>query len=189
VFFVITSSPALHDLVDYFGPEVSASVVNREHAVDHKRKRHGKTLIWVGAQNLMPLVGIPPNATGLVFGKAVQDNLGIWAYFLGTAIHFVYAIAWGVLFAAIWPYFRRRGYEATFIALFYAIIRNVDGAAFRGEIRPTAHSPLNAPCPSPAGTQWPLRSAEHVRELTSASQKNPPTTSAIEITFLITIAL
>ncbi|CAG9259383.1 hypothetical protein [Paraburkholderia unamae] len=81
-----------------------------------------EALIWVGAQHLMPLAGIPRNATGLVFGKAVQDGLGIWAYFLGTAIHFVFAIAWGVLFAAIWPYFRRRGYEATFIALFYAIL-------------------------------------------------------------------
>jgi hypothetical protein len=81
-----------------------------------------EALIWVGAQHLMPLAGIPRNATGLVFGKAVQDGLGIWAYFLGTAIHFFFAITWGVLFAAIWPYFRRRGYEATFIALFYAII-------------------------------------------------------------------
>ena len=27
----------------------------------------------------------------------------------------------GVLFALIWPYFRRRGFEATFVALFYAI--------------------------------------------------------------------
>ncbi|MEX3946261.1 hypothetical protein AB4Y45_28990 [Paraburkholderia sp. EG287A] len=81
-----------------------------------------EALIWVGAQHLMPLAGIPRNATGLVFGKGVQDSLGIWAYFLGTAIHFFFAIAWGVLFAAIWPYFRRRGYEATFVALFYAIL-------------------------------------------------------------------
>jgi hypothetical protein len=81
-----------------------------------------EALIWVGVQHLMPLAGIPRNATGLVFGKAFQEALGIWAYLLGTAIHFMFAIGWGVLFAAIWPYFRRRGYEATFIALFYAII-------------------------------------------------------------------
>jgi hypothetical protein len=81
-----------------------------------------EALVWVGAQHLMPLAGIPRNATGLVFGKAVQDELGIWSYFLGTAIHFTFATAWGVLFAFVWPYFRRRGYEATFIALFYAII-------------------------------------------------------------------
>ncbi|TKC81751.1 hypothetical protein FAZ69_27525 [Trinickia terrae] len=80
-----------------------------------------EALIWVGAQHLMPLAGIPRNATGLVFGKDFQESIGIWAYFLGTAIHFFFAIAWGVLFAAIWPYFRRRGYEATFVALFYAI--------------------------------------------------------------------
>lgn len=81
-----------------------------------------EALIWVGVQHLMPLAGIPRNATGLVFGKAVQETLGIWAYLLGTLIHFSFAIGWGVLFALIWPYFRRRGYEATFIALFYAII-------------------------------------------------------------------
>jgi hypothetical protein len=80
-----------------------------------------EALIWVGAQHLMPLAGIPRNATGLVFGKAVQDSLGIWAYFVGTGIHFVFATGWGILFAMIWPYFRRRGFEATFVALFYAI--------------------------------------------------------------------
>ncbi|CAG4888536.1 hypothetical protein [Paraburkholderia saeva] len=81
-----------------------------------------EALVWVGVQHLMPLAGIPRNATGLVFGKAVQESLGIWAYFLGTGIHFVFASAWGILFSLIWPYFRRRGYEATFIALFYAIL-------------------------------------------------------------------
>jgi hypothetical protein len=81
-----------------------------------------EALVWVGAQQLMPLAGIPRNATGLVFGKHVQESLGIWAYVVGTGIHFVFAAAWGVLFAAIWPYFRQRGYEATLIALFYAVI-------------------------------------------------------------------
>jgi hypothetical protein len=81
-----------------------------------------EALVWVGAQHLMPLAGIPRNATGLVFGKHVQDSLGILAYVLGTGIHFVFAAAWGVLFAAVWPYFRRRGYEATLVALFYAVI-------------------------------------------------------------------
>jgi hypothetical protein len=81
-----------------------------------------EALVWVGAQHLMPLAGIPRNATGLVFGKAVQESLGATAYVVGTGIHFVFAIAWGILFAVIWPYFRRRGYEATFIALFYAVV-------------------------------------------------------------------
>ncbi|RDK00862.1 hypothetical protein [Paraburkholderia lacunae] len=81
-----------------------------------------EALIWVGAQHLMPLAGIPRNATGLVFGKQVQESIGIWAYVVGTGIHFVFAIAWGVLFATIWPYFRRRGYEATLVALFYAVL-------------------------------------------------------------------
>lgn len=81
-----------------------------------------EALIWVGAQHLMPLAGIPRNATGLVFGKEFQESIGIWAYFLGTAIHFFFTLVWGILFAAIWPWFRRRGIEATLVALFYAMV-------------------------------------------------------------------
>jgi hypothetical protein len=78
--------------------------------------------VWVGVQHLLPLTGIPSNATGLVFGKDVQQSLGLGAYILGTVIHFSFALGWGVLFAFIWPFFRRRGFEATFVALFYAAI-------------------------------------------------------------------
>jgi hypothetical protein len=81
-----------------------------------------EAIVWVGAQHLMPLAGIPRNATGLVFGKEVQDSLGAAAYVVGTAIHLVFALAWGVLFAFIWPFFRRRGFEATLVALFYAVV-------------------------------------------------------------------
>ncbi|NTI17010.1 hypothetical protein G6L29_15320 [Agrobacterium rhizogenes] len=81
-----------------------------------------EAIVWVGIQQLMPLAGIPRNATGLVFGKGVQESLGLTAYFLGTAIHFSFVFAWGIAFACIWPYFRRRGYEATFVALFYAVV-------------------------------------------------------------------
>jgi hypothetical protein len=49
-----------------------------------------EAIVWVGAQHLMPLAGIPRNATGLVFGKAVQDSLGPLAYVVGTAIHFFF---------------------------------------------------------------------------------------------------
>ncbi|WP_396333587.1 hypothetical protein [Burkholderia anthina] len=66
--------------------------------------------------------GIRGGATGLVFGKAVQDALGVGSYFLGTAIHFAFALSWGIVFAVIWPWFRRRGFEATFVALFFAIV-------------------------------------------------------------------
>jgi hypothetical protein len=68
-----------------------------------------EAVVWVWAQHLMPLAGIPRNATGLVFGQAVQNSLGAAAYIVGTAIHLVFALAWGVLFAFIWPFFRRRG--------------------------------------------------------------------------------
>jgi hypothetical protein len=81
-----------------------------------------EALVWVGVQHLMPLAGIPRNATGLVFGKEVQESLGLAAYFVGTAVHFVFALAWGVLFALLWPAFQRRGYEATLVALFYAVV-------------------------------------------------------------------
>jgi hypothetical protein len=80
-----------------------------------------EAVVWVGAQHQMPFSGIFRNATGLVFGKDVQASLGWLAYVIGTAIHFFFSVAWGVLFARIWPYFRQRGYEATFVALFYAM--------------------------------------------------------------------
>ena len=81
-----------------------------------------EAIVWVGVQHLMPMAGIPRNATGLVFGKEVQESLGALAYLVGTGIHFFFCFAWGVLFAFAWPYFRRRGYEATLVALFFAII-------------------------------------------------------------------
>lgn len=80
-----------------------------------------EAIVWVGVQHQMPLDGIPANATGLVFGKAFQTSLGLGAHVLGTLIHFGFALAWGVLFAVIWPAFRRRGWEATLLALFYAV--------------------------------------------------------------------
>jgi hypothetical protein len=81
-----------------------------------------EAIVWVGIQHLMPMQGIPANATGLVFGKAVQASLGPLSYVIGTSIHFFFSALWGVGFALIWPYFRKRGYEATLVALFYAVI-------------------------------------------------------------------
>jgi hypothetical protein len=81
-----------------------------------------EAIVWVGVQHLLPLSGIPANAVGLVFGKPTQAALGLTAYVVGTAIHFTFAMAWGVLFALIWPFFRRRGVEATLVALFYAVV-------------------------------------------------------------------
>jgi len=81
-----------------------------------------EAIVWVGVQGLMPLAGIPRNATGLVFGKSAQTALGPGAYLLGAAIHFSFALFWGVVFALVWPWFRRRGVEATLVALFYAVL-------------------------------------------------------------------
>jgi hypothetical protein len=80
-----------------------------------------EAIVWVGIQHLMPLAGIPRNATGLVFGKDVQDSLGAVAYLVGTGIHFFFALAWGVAFAWVWPTFARRGYEASLVGMFFAV--------------------------------------------------------------------
>ncbi|MBC2666842.1 hypothetical protein H7F51_15090 [Novosphingobium flavum] len=80
-----------------------------------------EAVVWVGLQHMMPLAGIPRNAVGLVFGKPVQEALGPIAYVLGTGIHFAFALFWGAVFALVWPALRRRGWEATMAALFYAV--------------------------------------------------------------------
>ncbi len=67
--------------------------------------------MWDWAQHQMPLIGIPGYATGLAFGKEAQQAPGSFSYLLRTAIHFFFCVVWGVLFAAFWPYFRRRRYE------------------------------------------------------------------------------
>lgn len=81
-----------------------------------------EAVVWVGIQHQMPLAGIPRNAVGLVFGKPVQESLGSLAYLLGTGIHFLFAAIWGAAFALVWPAYRKRGWEATLLALFYAVI-------------------------------------------------------------------
>lgn len=50
-----------------------------------------------------------------------QNGLGALAYVVGTVIHFFCALAWGVVFALVWPAFARRGYEVTLIAMFFAV--------------------------------------------------------------------
>ncbi len=62
-----------------------------------------EAIVWVGVTRLMPLAGIPRNATGLVFGKEVQDSLGPFAYILGKGIHFFFCFAWAALFAYLGP--------------------------------------------------------------------------------------
>ncbi|WP_353226471.1 hypothetical protein [Novosphingobium sp.] len=81
-----------------------------------------EAVVWAGVQHLLPLAAIPANATGLMFGKTVQQGLGIWASVLGTLTHFGFAVVWGIGFAAIWPPFARRGWEATTLALPFALV-------------------------------------------------------------------
>jgi len=81
-----------------------------------------EAVVWVGAQHLLPLAGVPANAVGLIFGKALQTTLGPLAMIFGTAVHFAFAGLWGVGFALIWPALRRRQVEATLAALAWAVI-------------------------------------------------------------------
>ncbi len=80
-----------------------------------------EAIVWVGVQHTLPLAGIPANAVGLVFGLGFKASIGPAAFVLGAAIHFFFSMAWGVLFAFLWPFFRQRGIEATLVALFYAV--------------------------------------------------------------------
>ncbi len=81
-----------------------------------------EALVWSGVQHLLPLSGIARNAVGLAFGNRTRDALGWISYPLGTLIHFSFAATWGVIFALIWPWFRRRGWEATLLALPFAVV-------------------------------------------------------------------
>ena len=81
-----------------------------------------EAIVWVGVQRMIPLDQIPRSAIGPVLGRAARDSPGALAYILGTGMHFFFCFAWGALFAFLWPYFRRRGYEATLVALFFAVI-------------------------------------------------------------------
>jgi len=81
-----------------------------------------EAVVWVGWQHLMPLASIPANAVGLVFGPDVRQRLGPAAYGVGTLIHFGFAMAWGVPFALAWARLARRGFEATLLALPYAVL-------------------------------------------------------------------
>jgi hypothetical protein len=104
-----------------------------------------EALVWVKAQHLLPLSGIPPNAVGLVFGKRFQDEIGAWAYPVGTAIHFSFAVVWGIVFAMIWPSACRRGYEATLIAIPYAVLAWVImhvAISIAGNDHPNYHDPV-----------------------------------------------
>jgi len=79
-----------------------------------------EAVVWVHYQHLLPLSGIPANAVALVFGKTLQMHLGGLASVLGSAIHFGFAMGWGIVFAACWRWFRRRDCEATLVALLMA---------------------------------------------------------------------
>lgn len=81
-----------------------------------------EAVVWAGIQHLMPITAIPANAAGLTFGKAAQAALGLWASLLGTLMHFGFACVWGAFFAAIWPWFQKRGWEATTLALPFAAV-------------------------------------------------------------------
>ena len=61
-----------------------------------------EALVWARVQHLLPFSAIQANATRLMFGKAVQQGLGIWASVLGTLTHFGFAIVWGEVDLESW---------------------------------------------------------------------------------------
>jgi hypothetical protein len=60
------------------------------------------------------------NTSVLAFGPKMKE-LGVLAFVLGVAIHFAVALAWGVLFALIWPMLKARKVEATLAGLVYGV--------------------------------------------------------------------
>ena len=86
----------------------------------------GAVTIWIyeavvgrGATSV-PLAGIPRNAVGLVFGKDVQDCSGGGVCPRHGHL-LVFALAWGVCSPSCGRSLRWRGFEATLVALFYAV--------------------------------------------------------------------
>ena len=78
--------------------------------------------VLVGLQHRLALESIPHYDADMLISKPVQGALNVPIIYLGSEVHFGIAIFWALVFAFIWPTFRRRGYEATYIALFYAAI-------------------------------------------------------------------
>jgi hypothetical protein len=80
-----------------------------------------EALVWAGAQQLMPAAA-GPNGIGLVFGKAFQQWLSVLASVLGVSVHFRFTMPGGQFSHLPSRWFQRRGWEATVLALFYAVI-------------------------------------------------------------------
>ena len=79
----------------------------------------GGVTIWlyeIVDQSIFRKVATPyqigENTAVLALGPDIR-SLGAGAFALGAAIHLATALAWGVLFAFLWPSLRRRGAEAT----------------------------------------------------------------------------
>ena len=71
----------------------------------------------------------------LAFGKRAEAWPGAVQILVSVAVHFGTSLFWGVLFALLWPFFRRRQAEATLVALFFGVfawvfMHNVLLAAF-----------------------------------------------------------
>jgi hypothetical protein len=77
-------------------------------------------VVWVHLLHITSVAGIAENTAVLSFGPGIRA-LGAGTLVIGVAIHFLTAIAWGLLFAWLWPALRARHIEATLAALFYGI--------------------------------------------------------------------
>jgi hypothetical protein len=130
----------------------------------------------------MPQAGIPRNASGAVFGQQIQESLGWIAYLVGTGIQLVFSMAWGVLFACLWPHFRRRGYEATFPALIHAVLAWIvmHAAITRGaSTQPSESMPYSKACTVLTGTMSTLGLLNGRRSVSTVMSLAPPRTNTI----------
>lgn len=92
-------------------------------------------VVWVHFLQLRTVRGLLENSAMLAFGAQAAQWPSPWTLVVSALVHFITAMAWGVLFALIWPSLQRKQIEATLAALFFGIfawvvMHNVVLAAF-----------------------------------------------------------
>ena len=88
----------------------------------------GSLTIWIYemiilcfATHSSTLPGVVQHTALLVFGPSIL-SYPLVAFLLGAVIHCATGMAWGVIFALIWPTLRQAGTEATLAALGFGVV-------------------------------------------------------------------
>jgi len=79
-------------------------------------------IVWVHFLKIRTVRGLLENTAVLAFGHAADAWRPPLALLVSTCVHFLTACAWGIAFAWIWPFFRRRQIEVTLVALFFGVL-------------------------------------------------------------------